>query len=134
MCVPTYYVRAYATNSVGTAYGNEVSFTTINNTTQLPTVTTSSVSNVTETSATCGGNVTSNGGSNVTARGVCWSTSHNPTTSNSHTINGSDTGSFTSNITGLTAGTTYYVRAYATNSVGTAYGNEVSFTTIANAG
>ena len=125
----TYYVRAYATNSVGTAYGNEVSFTTINNTTQLPTVTTSSVSNVTETSATCGGNVTSNGGANVTARGVCWSTSHNPTTSNSHTISGSGAGNFTSNITGLTAGTTYYVRAYATNNVGTAYGEEVNFTT-----
>ena len=128
----TYYVRAYATNSVGTAYGNEVSFTTTASA-QLPTVTTTAASNVTETSATCGGNITSDGGATVTARGVCWSTSHNPTVSNSHTSDGSGTGSFTSSLTGLTANTTYYVRAYATNSVETAYGNEVSFTTTASA-
>ena len=97
--------------------------------TTIPTVTTAAVSEVTSTTATCGGNVTDDGGATVTARGVCWSTSHNPTTSGSHTTNGSGTGSFTSSITGLTAGTTYYVRAYATNSVGTAYGSEVSFTT-----
>ena len=95
----------------------------------LPTVTTSAASNITETTAICGGNVTSDGGVAVTARGVCWSTSQNPTISDSHTTNGSGTGSFTSNLTGLTAGTTYYMRAYATNSAGTAYGNEVSFTT-----
>lgn len=118
----TYYVRAYATNSAGTAYGAERSFTT------LPTVTTSTVSSITTNSATCGGNVINSGNATVTARGVCWSASHNPTVSNSHTTNGSGTGSFTSSITGLSAGTTYYVRAYATNSGGTAYGNEVSFT------
>jgi uncharacterized protein (TIGR02145 family) len=95
----------------------------------LPTVTTAEVSNITQTSATCGGNVTSDGGATVTARGVCWSTSQNPTVSDSHTTNGSGTFSFTSNITGLTSITTYYVRAYATNSVGTAYGSQVSFTT-----
>ena len=93
----------------------------------LPTVTTSAVSNVSSVMATCGGNVTSDGGNSVTARGVCWSTSQNPTVSDSHTTDGSGMGSFTSNITGLTAGTTYYVRAYAINDVGTAYGNEVSF-------
>ena len=124
----TYYVRAYATNSVGTTYGNEVSFTTTASA-QLPSVTTTAANNVTETSATCGGNVTTDGGATVTARGVCWSTSQSPTVNDSHTTDGSGTGSFTSNLTGLTAGTTYYVRAYATNSVGTAYGNEVSFTT-----
>ncbi|MDD6184478.1 MAG: FISUMP domain-containing protein, partial [Bacteroidales bacterium] len=124
----TYYVRAYATNSAGTSYGNEVSFTTTASA-QVPSVTTAAVSNVTETSATCGGNVTSDGGATVTARGVCWSTSQNPTTADSHTTDGSGTGSFTSSITGLLANTTYYVRAYATNSVGTTYGNEVSFTT-----
>ena len=123
----TYYVRAYATNSVGTAYGEEKSFTTL----ALPTVTTTSVTAITSSTATSGGNVSSDGGATVTARGVCWSTSHNPTISGSHTSDGTGTGSFTSNLTGLTTGTTYYVRAYATNSVGTAYGEEVSFTTLA---
>ena len=121
-----YYVRAYATNSEGTAYGDEVSFIT----NSPPTVTTNSVTNITPNSATCGGNVTAEGSGAVTARGVCWSTSPNPTTSNSHTSNGTGTGSFTSNLTGLNQGTLYYVRAYATNSEGTAYGDEVSFTTI----
>ena len=121
----TYHVRAYAINSTDTAYGEEVSFTAI----RVPTVTTTSISSIASTTATSGGNVTADGGANVTARGVCWSTSHNPTTSNSKTTNGTGIGSFTSSLTGLTAGTTYYVRAYATNSAGTAYGNEVSFTT-----
>ncbi len=124
----TYYVRAYATNSAGTAYGSEVSFTTSSNVTS-PTVTTSSVSSITTSTATCGGNVSDDGGATVTARGVCWSTSQNPTVSGSHTTDGTGTGNFTSNLTGLSANTTYYVRAYATNSAGTAYGSEVSFTT-----
>ena len=95
----------------------------------IPTVITNSVSNITATNATCGGNVTSDGGATVTARGVCWSTSQNPTINSSYlTIDGSGTGFFTSSITGLTAGTTYYVRAYAMNSVGTAYGDQVIFT------
>ncbi len=98
----------------------------------LPTVTTSAVENVTATSATCGGNVSSDGGAAVTARGVCWSTNQNPTISDNHTADGSGVGSFTSNISGLTAGNIYYVRAYATNSVGTAYGNEVSVTVPGN--
>lgn len=123
----TYYVRAYATNSMGTAYGTEISFSTF----ALPTVTTNTVSSITTNTATCGGNVTATGSATVTARGVCWSTSQNPTISNSHTTNGSGTGSFTSSITGLTAGTTYYVRAYTTNSAGTSYGQQRSFTTTA---
>ena len=122
----TYYVRAYATNSVGTAYGEEKSFTTLN----VPTITTNAVTDITATTATCGGNVTSDGGSAITARGVCWSTSSNPTISNNKNTNGSGTGSFTSNLKNLTKGVTYYIRAYATNSIGTAYGNEVSFSTI----
>ena len=198
----TYYVRAYATNSEGTAYGNEVSFITsqlptytiavsanpnsggsvsgggtyqqgqsctvnarastsytFTNWTEndsvvstnvsysfsvtanrtlvanfeqqitLPTVTTSQVTNITETAATSGGNVTADGGATVTARGICWSTSHNPTTSDSHGTSGSGLGSYTCLMTNLTPNTTYYVRAYATNSQGTAYGNEVNFTT-----
>jgi Protein of unknown function (DUF1566) len=125
-----YYVRAYSTNSVGTAYGNEVTFTTLPNPV-IPTVTTTTVTNITQTTATSGGNVTSDGGATVIFRGVCWSTSPNPTMANSYTTNGSGTGVFVSSLTGLTAVTLYYVRAYAVNSVGTAYGNEVSFTTIA---
>ena len=197
-----YYVRAYATNSKGTAYGNEVSFTTIlipeynvslsanpsnggtasgggtyqqwqtctvtatantgytfTNWTEngvqvstnanysftvmsnrtlvanfaiqvtLPVVTTDQVTDITQTTATCGGNVTDDGNATVTARGICWDTNQNPTIANNHTTDGSGTGSFNSSMTGLTASTTYYVRAYATNSAGTAYGNEVSFTT-----
>lgn len=124
-----YYVRAYATNSHGTAYGEQRNFKT---SPTVPTVTTSQVSNITETSASCGGNVTDHGGSSVTARGVCWSTSSNPTINNQHTTNGSGTGSFTSSITNLSPGTTYYVRAYATNSVGTGYGEVRTFTTIAS--
>jgi len=96
----------------------------------LPTVSTAAVSNITDATADCGGEVIDDGGTTVTARGVCWSTSPNPTIDSAHTTDGSGTGSFGSNITGLTAGTTYYVRAYAINSVDTAYGNEVSFTTI----
>ena len=125
----TYYVRAYAINSQGTAYGEEVNFTT--NAVGMPTVTTANVTNIAMNTATCGGNVTNAGGGTVTARGVCWSTSSNPTISNSHTTNGTGTGSFTSSITGLSPNTTYYVRAYATNSAGTAYGNQRTFTTSA---
>lgn len=123
----TYYVRAYATNSAGTSYGEQKTFTT--NGAGMPTVTTNSISNITQTSATCGGNVTTDGGATVTSRGVCWSTSQNPTINNQHTNNGTGTGSFTSNITGLSANTYYYVRAYATNSHGTAYGEQRNFKT-----
>lgn len=122
-----YYVRAYATNSAGTAYGSEISFTTLPN---LPTVTTTTATAMTSTAATTGGNVTSDGGATVIARGVCWSTTTNPTITNNPISGGTGTGSFTSSITGLTAGTAYYVRAYATNSAGTAYGSQVSLTTI----
>ena len=96
----------------------------------LPTVITSSVTDVTSTTATCGGFVMNDGNATVTARGVCWSTSNNPTISDSHSVDGTGTGIYTSSITGLTPNTTYYARAYATNSLGTAYGNEVSFTTL----
>jgi uncharacterized protein (TIGR02145 family) len=104
---------------------------TIPNPGNLATISTLPIGNITVTSATSGGNITNNGGTPVTQRGVVWGTSPNPTTANNSTSNGSGTGSFTSNLTGLTASTTYYVRAYATNSAGTAYGNELSFTTTA---
>jgi len=92
-------------------------------------VETSAVSNISETSATCGGNVLNDGGSPIIARGVCWSTSPNPTISDSHTSDGSGTGIFISNLTGLTESTPYFVRAYATNSQGTFYGDQKSFST-----
>ena len=93
------------------------------------TLTTKSVSNITTASVESGGNITSDGGTTITSRGVCWSTLSNPTTSDNHTVDGSGTGSFTSSITGLTANTNYYVRAYATNGIGTAYGDQISFKT-----
>jgi len=100
------------------------------NTNELPpTVTTAAITNITATSATSGGNVTSEGSAAVTVRGVCWSASQNPTIANSFTADGAGTGAFTSAVTSLTESTTYYARAYATNQFGTAYGNEVSFTT-----
>ncbi len=126
----TYYVKAYATNSKGTSYGVEKTFTTPAIT--APVVITNDVSDIQATSAIGGGNVTSDGGATVTARGVCWSTNQNPTISNSKTVDGAGTGSFTSTMTGLTKNTTYYVRAYATNSIGTSYGEQKTFTTVAN--
>ena len=128
----TYFVRAYATNSVGTAYGQEITFTTVNEvavTQGLPIVTTSTVSDIVATSATCGGEVISDGGSVVIAKGVCWNTTGAPTISGNHTISGGGTGSFLSDLQALTPSTTYFVRAYATNNAGTAYGEEVTFTT-----
>ncbi|MCK4663388.1 MAG: PKD domain-containing protein [Bacteroidales bacterium] len=124
----TYYVRAYVTINTGTIYGNQVQFTS-SQSAGLPTVTTTAIISITSNSAVSGGNVTSDGGATVTAKGVCWSTNSNPTVSDNLTNDGSGTGTFVSNITGLTANTTYYVRAYATNSTGTGYGSEVSFTT-----
>jgi uncharacterized protein (TIGR02145 family) len=123
----TYYLRAYATNNAGTSYGTELSFNTSPVT--APSVTTGTVSNVTLTSAVASGNVTSDNGAAVTVRGVCWNTTGNPTTANSTATSGSGTGSFTVTMPGLTAGTTYYVKAYATNSSGTGYGSQVIFTT-----
>ncbi len=123
-----YYVRAYATNANGTAYGEEISFTTLIATTK-PVISTASVTDITTTTASAGGNITSDGGASVTVRGVCWNTSPDPTIANSKTTNGTGPGSFTSNITGLTPNTKYYVKAYATNANGTGYGSERSFTT-----
>lgn len=121
-----YYVWAYAKYSNGThKYGDPVSFTTPT----PPTVTTSAATATGYTTATCGGNVTSAGTFPVTARGVCWSTSGTPTTSSSKTTDGSGTGAFTSNMTGLQDNTTYTVRAYAISEAGPAYGEPRSVTT-----
>jgi hypothetical protein len=123
----TYYVRAYATNSIGTAYGNNISFTTLSSSAFL---TTTAASGITQTTAVSGGTITSNGGAVITVSGICWSLIANPTTADAKTTDGTNSGSFSSSLTGLSAGTTYHVRAYATNSIGTAYGNDVSFTTL----
>ncbi|MDO9152807.1 MAG: hypothetical protein Q7U47_03710, partial [Paludibacter sp.] len=96
----------------------------------LPLLTTTEVSAITQSSATSGGNITADGGMSVTARGVCWSTKASPSIADSKTTDGGGIGSFTSAITGLTAGTTYFVRAYATNSAGTGYGGAYQITTI----
>jgi len=122
-----YHVRAYATNSVGTAYGNEITFTT--SPISLAILTTSEIASITQTTAVCGGNITLDGGAPITQRGVCWNIAANPTTANSKSSDGAGAGSYISNMTGLTGNTKYYVRAYATNSEGTSYGQEISFTT-----
>ena len=102
---------------------------------EKPTVTTTSVSDITSNSARCGGRITNDGGSSIISRGICWSTFEYPTINNDHK---NDTtaglGSFVLNITGLEANTTYYVRAYATNSIGTAYGDQETFTTSVSGG
>ena len=100
----------------------------------LATVTTNNVTSITANSAICGGNVSSDGGNTITARGICWSTSSNPTTEDNATYSGIGIGSFTANIAGLDEGTTYYVRAYAVNSQGTAYGTQKTFTTTTTSG
>jgi uncharacterized protein (TIGR02145 family) len=124
----TYYVRAYATNSAGTAYGAERSFTTL--APSLPTVTTATITKLKATTATSGGAISNDGGAPITARGVCWSSEAEPTVGlTTKTSDGTSTGNFISNITNLSPSTVYYIRAYATNSVGTAYGENILFTT-----
>lgn len=122
-----YYVRAYATNNAGTAYGNQVAFSTMN---IVPLITTTVVSEIGETTATGGGNIPAAGEEPILFRGVCWSTRPNPTITDRKTTDGSDIGSFSSSITGLTPGRKYFVRSYAYNTSGTAYGNQISFTTL----
>jgi len=121
----TYHFRIAAVNSDGTSNGNDFTFVP-----GAATVTTTAASAITMTTATAGGNVTADGGSPVIARGTCWSTSANPTISDSHTTDGSGVGTFTSALTGLTANTTYHIRAYATNANGTVYGSDLTFTTL----
>lgn len=121
-----YYLRAYATNDFGIAYGNEFNFTTQSGEISLSTV---SVTNIMALSATSGGDITSDGGSPVSARGVVWGSNPNPTLEDNFTEDGTGTGSFISEITGLIQAIEYYVRAYATNALGTEYGNEFNFNT-----
>lgn len=124
-----YYIRAYCQSAEEIVYGKEVAITTLNGEILL---TTDEVTDITTTTATSGGNITSDGGLPVTVRGVVWSKSQDPTITNNQgiTSNGTGTGSFTSNITSLQLEMVYYVRSYATNSYGTQYGNQVSFTSM----
>lgn len=128
----TYFVKAFATNEVGTGYGNEISFITVAVT--PGTLTTAPATDITSTTVVTGGTVTNDGGSPITERGVCWSTMPDPVKNPvvgipNSTSDGAGTGHFVSTITGLTPATTYYIRAYSANSTGISYGNEVSFTT-----
>jgi len=121
----TYFLRAYATNRMGTEYGNEISFITETN---LPTLTTARVSGITATTVMSGGTITKDGGLPIIDRGVVWSTAANPTVDlPTKTSEGTGSGNYTSQITGLTYGVKYYLRAYATNSAGTSYGEEITF-------
>lgn len=124
----TYYVRAYATNVSGTGYGEQQMFTTLSG---LPTVLTAAVDTaaITATTATLGGTVSTDGGFACTARGICYGTQPNPTLANQHTTDGSGLGTFTSQLSGLQSGIKYYARAYATNAIGTVYGEEIFFET-----
>ena len=102
------------------------------NTSTIPRLSTDSVSGITHNSAQSGGKISSNGGAEITAKGLCWSTSPNPTLANAFSIEGTGSGNFSGSISGLLIGTFYYVRAYATNNIGTAYGTQVSFSTISS--
>jgi hypothetical protein len=124
-----YHYRAYGTNSVGTGYGDDVQFTTLDYT--VPVLDTKSATSILTTTATGNGEVTDDGGDTITARGFCWSTSANPTTSDGHTTDSGSyhEGEFSGSMTSLSASTLYHYRAYGTNSKGTSYGDDVTFTT-----
>lgn len=126
-----YYIRAYSTNAAGTVYGTDDFFTTLPT---LPELSTTAISGYTYPTAVSGGNITYNGGDSIIARGVCWATHHNPTIADVYTIDGTGSGTFSSNISGTSNNAIYYVRAYATNSIGTAYGNEVVLQTFLQIG
>ena len=121
----TYYYKAYATNAIGTNYGEVKQFTT--SSPSMPTVQTNNASSITSSGANLNGNVTADGGATVTARGFVYGTSASDLSQNVQS--GSGTGSFTKALTGLSSSTTYYYKAYATNVAGTVYGDVMTFTT-----
>jgi uncharacterized protein (TIGR02145 family) len=123
----TYFVRAYARNSFDTYYGDEITITTKDG---LPILTTAAATNITNTTAISGGSITDDKGFTITARGVCWNTNQNPTITDTMTNDGAGKDSFVSSLTNLSPNTIYYIRAYAINSSGTGYGNQISFKTL----
>ncbi len=125
----TYHIRTYATNSTGTSYSADTTFTTL---ATIPTLTTVAPWNIGLTWVLSGGTISANGGGTITQTGVCWNTTGSPTIADGHTSDGT-VNTFSSSITGLTATTKYYVRAYAVNSAGVGYGDEYSFTTLTTA-
>jgi hypothetical protein len=120
----TYHFRLVGVNSEGTTNGNDQTFVA-----GAAILSTSPATAITLTTATSGGTVISDGGSAVTARGVCWGSAANPTISGNHTTDGAGAGTFASSLPGLIANTPYHIRSYATNSIGTFYGNDLLFTT-----
>jgi hypothetical protein len=124
-CGTVYYIRAYATNSTGTGYGNQNTVSTG----LVPVVTTDDATSISYYTAVSGGSISDDGGCPITQKGVCWDYRPTPIIYSSHTSEGAGSSAFVSNITGLYANRTYYVRAYATNNVGTVYGPEKVFTT-----
>ena len=127
----TYVYRIYAYNLAGISleHSNEVTIIT----SKSSTIHTKAVTNITNSSAVCGGDILSDGGAEITAKGICWSTNPNPTIAlSTRTTNGTGMASFSSNLSGLSENTTYYVRAYSTNANGTSYGEEIAFSTNVN--
>lgn len=124
----TYYIRIRGTNEAGTGDYTSSQIQIMPPT--YPIVSTNAISNIEQTTATSGGYVTYDGGTTITDKGICWSTTSPAIYGDTHTSNGTGSGTYTSQITDLTANTTYYVRAYAENSVGIVYGSELSFTTL----
>lgn len=123
-----YHYRAFARNAIGLSFGADSTFTT-SATFVIPVVSTGAVSNIGTFTATVAGTITNNGGTPVTVKGICWGTTPSITTADSHTSDTTSTNAISGNLTGLTSSTKYYARAYATNAIGTAYGDTVSFTT-----
>ena len=121
-----YYVRAYATNRFGTAYGESFNFTTLVDSVKLTTI---AITSITTTTATGGGTVINDGNGIISERGICWATTPSPTITNYKTIDETGKSSFTCNMNSLTRVTTYYVRAYAKNDIGVSYGSQVTFNT-----
>jgi hypothetical protein len=126
----TYYLRAYATNNQGTGYSPKAASFTTPGSAALPVVTTADITDKTPTTATASGTVVQEGSAPVTSRGVCWSSNPSPTIADNHLEAGSGSGNFAVTIPDLKPANTYYVRAFATNSVGTAYGAEQSFSAV----